>query len=423
MTRQQAVEFLLNRPADYAKMLGFTKLGSLHNGWIQDMVRGREDKTLQASRGTYKTTCDSVALAELMILLPGIRSLFLRKTDDDVKEIIKQTRNILIDQHTQYFVQCIYGVNLRLTVDNATELSTNLTTGTRGSVQLMGLGVGASLTGKHFDRIFTDDIVNIKDRISKAERDHTKAIYQELHNIKNRGGRIFNTGTPWHPDDAFSIMPEAVRYDCYHPDIKAIISEAELEELRSRMAPSLFAANYELKHIASEDVIFTSPQTGGDPALVEQGIMHLDSAFYGEDFTAWGVMRKRGEKYYLYGQVRRRHVEDCYEEIMADYRRLMAAKLYNENNADKGMVGRDLRKRGAKVILYAENQNKYIKIVTYLKAIWKDLVFVEGTDQEYIDMICDYNDKAEHDDAPDNAASLARLLYRKKTEDSENFVW
>ena len=188
MTRQQAVEFLLNRPADYAKMLGFTKLGSLHNGWIQDMVRGREDKTLQASRGTYKTTCDSVALAELMILLPGIRSLFLRKTDDDVKEIIKQTRNILIDQHTQYFVQCIYGVNLRLTVDNATELSTNLTTGTRGSVQLMGLGVGASLTGKHFDRIFTDDIVNIKDRISKAERDHTKAIYQELHNIKNRGG-------------------------------------------------------------------------------------------------------------------------------------------------------------------------------------------------------------------------------------------
>ena len=39
--------------------------------------------------------------------------------------------------------------------------------------------------------------MNPQDRTSKAERDHTKAVYQELQNIKNRGGRIFNTGTPW----------------------------------------------------------------------------------------------------------------------------------------------------------------------------------------------------------------------------------
>lgn len=422
MTRQQAIDFLLNRPADYAKMLGFSKLGSLHNRWIQDMVRGRKDKTLQASRGTYKTTCVSVSLAETMLLLPNLRLLFIRKTDDDVKEVIEQTSRILLDPHTQYFAQSIYGANLRLVVDNATELTTNLCSGPRGSAQLMGLGVGASLTGKHFDRIFADDIVNIKDRLSKAERDHTKTIYQELHNIKNRGGRIYNTGTPWHQDDAFSIMPEPERYDCYHPEIQTIISGAELDELRSSMVPSLFAANYELRFVASEDVIFTGPQTGGDPAMVEQGIMHLDSAFYGEDYTAWGIMRKHGDKYYLLGKLRRKHVEDCYDEILADYKQFMAAKLHNENNADKGMVGRDLRKLGIKVILYAERQNKYIKIATYLKAIWKDLIFVEGTDREYINQICDYNDKAEHDDAPDNAASLARLLYRKKTE-TEDFIW
>ena len=52
MTRQQAVDFLLTRPADFAHMIGFTKLGELHNGWIMDMVRGKEDKTLQASRET-----------------------------------------------------------------------------------------------------------------------------------------------------------------------------------------------------------------------------------------------------------------------------------------------------------------------------------------------------------------------------------
>ena len=51
MTRQQAVDFLLSRPADFAHMIGFAKLGDLHNNWIVDMVKGKEDKTLQASRG------------------------------------------------------------------------------------------------------------------------------------------------------------------------------------------------------------------------------------------------------------------------------------------------------------------------------------------------------------------------------------
>lgn len=413
MTRRQAIDFLLARPADYAKMLGFTKLSSLHNQWIIEMVRGQNDKTLQAARGTYKTTCVSVALALIIILLPNKRTLFMRKTDTDIKEVIKQVQKILLDPHTQYFVQSIYGVNLRMVVSSATEISTNLTNDVKGTAQLVGIGTGASITGKHFDRIFTDDIVNVQDRTSKAERDRTKIIYQELQNIKNRGGKIFNTGTPWHAEDAFSIMPAPEQYNCYHEEIRKIISDAELEDIKSKMVPSLFAANYELRFVASEDVIFFDPKTGGDPALVQQGTMQLDSAFYGEDYTAWSIMCKHGNTYYLYGKMRRKHVEDCYPEIMADYQKFMCGKLYNENNADKGMVGRDLRKLGAKVILYSESQNKYIKIVTYLKAIWKDLVFVEGTDIAYINQICDYNENAEHDDAPDSAASLARLLYKR----------
>lgn len=51
MTRQQAIEFLKNNPAKFAKMLGFKKLGQIHNKWIINMVRGKSDQTLQASRG------------------------------------------------------------------------------------------------------------------------------------------------------------------------------------------------------------------------------------------------------------------------------------------------------------------------------------------------------------------------------------
>ena len=423
MNRQQAVRFLLNNPVKFAHSLGLTKLGDIHNTWIKEMVCGKQDKTLQASRGTYKTTCVSVALALIMILLPNKRTLFMRKTDSDVKEVLKQVKKILLDPHTVYFAQCIWGVSLRLAVASMTELTTNLTTDIKGTAQLVGIGTGASLTGKHFDFIFTDDIVNIQDRISKAERDRTKIVYQELQNIKNRGGKIFNAGTPWHVDDAFSIMPPADKYDCYHPEIAKIISQDELERLKQSMLLSLFAANYELAFVPAEDVIFTAPQMGAEPALVEQGTMHLDSAFYGEDYTAWSIMRKRGDKYYLLGKMRRKHVEDCYDAIIEDYKRYMCGKLYNESNADKGMVGRDLRKLGAKVVLYAEKQNKYVKIVTYLKAIWKDLVFVEGTDKEYIRQICDYNENAEHDDAPDSAASIARIMYKKGSDERTPLLW
>lgn len=414
MDRKTAINFMLNSPDRYARLLGFNKLTDIHRNWIMDMVRGKEDTTLQAHRGSYKTTCVSIALSEIIILLPRLRTMFMRKTDNDVKEIIKQVQKILSDPHTVYIIQCIYGVTLKMQTQSVTEVNTNLSVDTRGTSQLLGIGLGGSITGKHYDRIFTDDIVNVKDRTSRAERERTKLAYQELQNIKNKGGRIFNTGTPWHKDDAFSIMPEPMKYDCYST---GILTEEELQERRDSMLPSLFAANYELKHIASEDVIFTEPKLGADQSKVEQGIMQLDSAFYGEDYTAWSVMKRSGGKYYLYGKMKRKHVEDCYNDIQEDYDRFMVGKLYNENNADKGMVGKDLRKLGMKVVLYHEDMNKHMKIVTYLKAIWKDVIFVEGTDQEYIDQICDYFEDAEHDDAPDSAASLARLYYKKGKTD------
>lgn len=413
MTREQAVKFLKNNPVGFAHLLGFTKLRDFHNSWISSMLYSKTDKTLQGSRGTYKTTCVSVALALIIILLPNKRTMFMRKTDTDVKEVIKQVQNILKDPHTIYLVQCIYGVQLKLTVESATEVSTNLTTDLKGTSQLVGMGCGSSLTGKHFDYVFTDDIVNLKDRKSKAERDNTKLIYQELQNVKNRGGRIFNTGTPWHKDDAFAIMPDPEKWNCYREEIKQILSDEELEHIKSQMLPSLFAANYELRHIAGEDVIFLEPKQHGDPVMCNNGYAHVDAAFGGEDYTAFTIMQKKGGKYYVYGKLWHKHVEKCYDDIEKDYRRFMAGKCPIEDNGDKGFTARDLKKRGLRAYTYHEDMNKFIKITTYLLKIWNDVIFVEGTDPEYIEQICDYNEDAEHDDAPDSCACLARILYDK----------
>lgn len=417
MNREQAVKFLILKPYKLGHLLGFVKLKPIHNRWIIKMIKGKGDKTLQASRGTYKTTCVSIALALIMILLPNKRIMFMRKTDTDVKEVIKQVAKILKSPQIQVFVQAIYGVQLRLVVESATEISTNLTSDIKGTSQLIGIGMGSSLTGKHFDIIFTDDIVNINDRISKAERERTKTIYQELQNVKNRGGRIFNTGTPWHAQDCFSIMPEAEKYNCYHEEIKEIISDEELVELKKSMTASLFSANYELRHIASEDVIFDEPMQGASIQNIKNGLSHVDSAFNGEDYTAFTIMNYYDGKLFVLGKMWRKHVEDCYDEIIGLWKGHLCGKLYTEDNADKGFVARDLKNKGVRTVTYSETMNKHIKIVTYLKAIWKYIVFVDGTDPEYIEQICDYTEDAEHDDAPDSCACLARLMYRKVIRD------
>lgn len=419
MTRSDAVHFLKTQPYKFGRLLGFTKLTKLHNNWMVKMLTLKTDHTLQAHRGSYKTTCVSIVLALLMVLLPNKRILFMRKTDADVKEIIKQVQNILVDPHMQVFVQAIYGVNLKLTVSNATEISTNLTTDVKGTSQLIGMGIGASLTGKHFDIIFTDDIVNVQDRISKAERDHTKIIYQELQNIKNRDGRIFNTGTPWHKDDAFSLMPDPEKHDWKQT---GLISEEEAEVIKKSMTGSLFAANYELRHIAAEDVLFWDPVTGADPSMVQQGDAHIDAAYGGEDWTAFTILNKKGGKYYVLGKCWRRHVDDVEDKCIKLYQDYMCGKLYNETNGDKGYLNKDLKAKGVRSVPYHENMNKYLKITTYLKSTWENVVFVEGTDPEYINQICDYNEDAEHDDCPDSLASLIRKNWAKKDHTDEEMA-
>lgn len=411
MTREAAIAILLNEPVKIGYAVGFDKLTALHNRWITEMIRGTQDKTLQAHRGSYKTTCVSIALACIFVLLPNKKTLFLRKTDADVKEVIRQVRNILLSPPMQEAARLIHGKDMVLTTQTASELSSNLPGDSKGTSQLVAMGINGSITGKHFDRIFTDDIVNVQDRTSKAERDRTKIVYQELQNIRNRGGRIFNTGTPWHKEDCFSLMPNIERHDCYST---GLISKEQLQIIREAMTASLFAANYELRHIASDDVIFTSPQTGADPALAEQGICHIDASYGGEDGTAFTICRKSGGKYYIYGRLWQKHVDDCLPEIIRLRKAFNAGLIYCERNADKGYLAKALRDKGERADTYHEKTNKFVKITSYLKSEWENVVFVAGTAQEYINQICDYTENAEHDDAPDSAASIVRKLWNKK---------
>lgn len=417
ISKQEILDLFWDNPITIGKWVGFKDFTEMHNEWLKGFLFNKQDQTLQGHRGSFKTTTLSLFLAIHSVIAPNETILFFRKTGSDVVEVMRQTSNILKTGCIQEIVQILYGKQLILKKDSNYEITTNLTTSIRGSAQIAGLGIGTSITGKHADIVVTDDIVNINDRISEAERERTKIAYQELQNIKNRGGRFINAGTPWHKDDAFTLMPNPKKYPW---DVTGLITPEQAKDIKAHMTNSLFAANYELKHIADDDVIFDNPQTGADSVLVEQGISHCDAAFYGEDYTAFTIMSVHDGKYYVFGKCWRKHIDDVTDEIVMWHKKFMCSKMYNERNADKGYVAKVFRNKGLKVVSYDESQNKYIKIVSFLKFVWKDVIFVQGTDDKYISQICDYNENAEHDDCPDSLSSLIRAVGKKNFDTDEN---
>ena len=194
-SKKAVLDLLWNEPYKIGHWVGFKDLTTLHNEWLRSFLYADEDQTLLAHRGSYKTTDLSLFLAIHTVIAPNENVMFFRKTDDDVTEVLVQAQKILRSGCMRRLVRTLYGTDLKFLKENNSEIHTNLCTSTKGVSQIVGLGIGTSITGKHADIVVTDDIVNLKDRISKAERERTKTQYMELQNICNRGGRFINTGT------------------------------------------------------------------------------------------------------------------------------------------------------------------------------------------------------------------------------------
>ena len=411
--KETLLNLISKSPVTIGQWEGYTLLEDLHNEWLREFLFSTEDVSIQAHRGSYKTTVLGIFFALHVLTAPDELLLYARKTDSDVKEVMKTTQNILKSGAFQRLSKELYGVPLLLTKETANEVSTNLQRSIKGAPQILGVGCGSSITGKHADVVVTDDIVNLKDRVSRAEREHTKAFYMELQNVKNRGGRFINCGTPWHKEDAFLLMPNLQKFDCYST---GLIDRDTLRDIEQSMTPSLFAANYKLLHLADEDALFKEPNYVKDYTRIYDGVAHIDAAYGGSDYTAYTVMKKHEDgTITAYGKLYSKHVSECLTDIGALQERYKAGTIYNEDNGDKGFLNRELQSVGLIGKKYHESQNKYVKISSFLKKNWNKIYWLEDTDPEYLNQILDYTEHAQHDDAPDSAASLLRALERRAT--------
>jgi len=406
------IKKLLNNPHLLGQALGYTKLNRTHSEWIKYiwLNKGSPERPIQAHRGSYKSVSIVVVGAIWYNFFnPNSPVLICRETFEHSQATLNEIADHLEGPIMAALFREHYGIDhfsLRQRTGKRLVLPTKTRKSAAASIEARGMK--GSITGAHFDRIHTDDIVTYKDRFSQKKRKETIAFIEELFNILNPGGIMSHSGTPWHKDDAFSKMPPPKKYPLGTINIKEF-TPTHIRKLREKMSTSKFAANYLLKHIADEDRLFPDAQFNDIPARLPLRA-HLDCKYRGTDTMALTFGGKRDGKIYLYGKIFYRNIEEMYGKITNLIKEMSAGTLYLETNADKGLAGTEFRKRGIIVSDYHEATNKHVKIMHYLKGNYSKVFFDERTDEDYINQIIEYQEGEDPDDAPDSAASMIRAL-------------
>jgi len=390
-----------------------------------------------------------IAVAIVMITHPHLTLGLFRKTDKLIKKFTKGLRAILLHGQTQYYVQELWGVPLRLTLDNYAEIDTNISRTVGGDPQFEAAGIKGSVTGSHKDYYITDDIVAKEDRRQQVEREKTIDFYKELINLANPvEGQdeppIGNTGTIWHKEDLFGISSTMTAKPDRVISVKesGIFTEKQLAKIREKIGSTYYALNYEMKLLSDENKRWKDPRIltteESKDELLYNGIGHIDARYKGKHYTAFTILKvnKEHNRIYGIGATWYRHVDECIEDIKKLVIRFRCGTVWNESNADKGYLTKELIANGINGKNYHEDMNKHVKIEFFLQKYWKRIYFLQATKEweerleeeadrnatqysSYLDQVTDYEETLEPDDAPDSLASCLRYYGNRPLKASQ----
>ena len=413
-------------PHLFGHYLGYTDLIETHSEWIKDAWIN-DTPSLQAHRNSYKTTAILIVgfIWYNLFINSNKTCLFIRKSQDEALKIVKAIKTHLESDNVSYILKGLGLLKQGQSIKTLNWSNSSITLSIKTTITPEGsldcLGMSGSITGSHYDFIFPDDIITLKDRVSKAERETTKDFIRELRNIKKHDGKIFFSGTPWHKEDGWSIIPKPKSFPIGTVPIKGYTKDVlkdKIQEMRSGTTSSLYAANYELVHIASEDLIFTDPKFAEFPEDFIKICGWVDPAYSGENDTAFTILgQAKDKKWHVKGWTWRKSIEQLYTTISEKATDHKCGTIYIESNADKGLSARDLKKIYPLVQTRHEKENKHVRIIGYAKQHWEHLHFANDCQSEYLNQILDYQEGQEPDDAPDSLAGIMREMgFSSKSE-------
>jgi hypothetical protein len=414
----EIIKTYIHYPHIFGRALGFKDLISLHSEWIINAWIRDNELAMQAHRNSYKTTSILIvgAIWYLLFFDCNASILFIRKSDPDAQKIISTISKIVKESPlVTALVDKIYKAK-DITSSNWSKSSITLsikkTQSPEGSIEAKG--TTSAITGTHYDKIFPDDIITLQDRVSKAEREWIKNFVRELKNIKKEGGKIYYSGTPWHKEDAWSILPTPRIYPIGTVNIPGFMPDQlsdKIADLKNGNTLSLYAANYELVHVVDIDRVFSEPLYYPWPTESKQIIAYLDPAYSGNNTTALSIGAQiDDENIVVRGYVWRQDVTELYDVIVNILNNYKCGTLYIEKNADKGLSSKQFSIKYPSVISRHESENKHIRIISLVKKNWSHIKFSDDCNSDYVNQVIDYIEGQEPDDAPDSLAGLCREM-------------
>lgn len=406
------LELVAKHPATtLGPLVGYNKLTELHDKWIID-VWDRE-LPLQAHRGSYKTTAvTQIGSLRWHLFHPNDRIGIYRKPyNEAAKTVLTITKFYEIEaiQALFYFAHGIFP-KFKQKREESVVFNFKKTNTNEGS--LNAYSIDKPKTGSHLDKAICDDFVTLEDRVSPAARKKTDQGMMELNaNIMDPGQVPGYVGTPWHPKDAWKLIPgEIQRYDT---KATGLLTPEQIEVIKSKTTTSLYACNYDLKHIADEDAVFRDPLWDRWDFKVGPVIGHLDAKYSGTHTNGLTFMARRSDGFIqAIGFTGEKHIDEELSRFAELYRKYRVKRLHNEENADKGYLSKKMKTdEKMNVETYHENMKKHVKITSFLKPIWNRILWDPNTDPEYMEQILDWREGEEPDDCPDSASSLIREAF------------
>jgi len=410
-------------------LVGKTKLTELHSDWIKMIwdTPGGEHASLMSHRGAYKTTAiTECGIIYYLLFHPSERIALVRETFTEAASTLETIKKYMLEPAVQSLFTYAHGGREPVATKSPFgSVTYNFKKSITKEGSIDAYGINQMPTGRHYDRILCDDIVTIKDRLSRAHREMVKqGVLEIMTNIIDPGKSCLFVGTPWHHDDAWSmkndagelIIPEPWKY---RPADTGILSPEELQNKRKTTTASLFAINYMLDtSVKDEGQIFDEPIFGAwnwdiRPTRI---FGHLDAAWDGTCTNALTIMAERPDGLIqAYGKIYPGTFHECKTDVARTCEERRVRNFYMEKNPDKGMAAGELRRIPGfpTVHAYSESMNKDIKIVSYLKNSWQRIIWDPSTDPNYLNQITDYRPGQDPRDAPDSGASLLRQAFYK----------
>lgn len=413
------IQKIIDYPHLLGRLLGFTKLKKLHSDMINyayDMSNLK--KSVWAHRGAYKTTAIVVVgIVRLLLFNPNLTIGIFKKTFTDSCKLVKNISTLLKNEDIAIIFKYLWGFTPVLSVDREDCITLAHKTRITKEGNVNAFSVMSPITGYHLDVGIFDDFVTIEDKISRAIRNKTKIMLEELiNNVLNPGALALFVGTPFCNDSAWDLCPAPVKWDVYSTHI---LSNKEIFEKKQKMTGATFACNYELKIISDDDAIFKNPNYANWDFNYKNGIGHIDKKFGGNDTMALTFVAKKNDgRYQCIGFIFYDDLKKTKRDIFDLWKKYNIGTIYTEDNDDKGFASDLLKKLGIKVETYHESKNKHIKILNHLlENDFYDLIdFDTSIDANYMTQILDYRELSSLDDAPDSLASIGRILINEEVD-------